>query len=260
VISSIEVLTEALKREIASRMAYRTDFFINAGMSLLTDLVMPAITLLIYQSGGSFPGWTLYEALLIQGIFSTARGIAFTVFFGIVWNVFSHVREGTFDLLLVKPRSALYLALINGIDSDNASRILSGIVMTAVALANLPPPGVMQWLQFTVLFLLSLSVLFSLTLLMSGTLFKWVGNSRVYEVFDSLVSFGLYPKTIFSRSFQTIISTIIPVAMIGFFPASALIGRPSGETLVAAVACVVLLSASLLFWHTMLRSYTSAGG
>ena len=49
---------------------------------------------------------------------------------------------------------------------------------------------------------------------MSGTLFKWVGNSRIYEIFNTITQFGLFPKTIYSRAFQNLLTYFIPVAML----------------------------------------------
>ena len=42
---------------------------------LLVEMGAPLITILIYRTGASFPGWNIYEALLVQGSFSTAKGL-----------------------------------------------------------------------------------------------------------------------------------------------------------------------------------------
>ena len=97
-------------------------------------------------------------------------------------------------------------------------------------------------------------------MLMAGSAFKWVGNSRIYEIFDSIVSFGSYPRSIFSRAFQTIISYIIPIAVIGFLPASALLGKRSEGLLATGMICLVFFLISAVFWKSMLKQYTSAGG
>ncbi|HHW22500.1 MAG TPA: hypothetical protein GXX26_06410 [Clostridiaceae bacterium] len=106
----------------------------------------------------------------------------------------------------------------------------------------------------------SLLVLFSFALLMAGSMFKWVGNSRIYEIFDSITAFGNYPRSIFSKAFQNLISYIIPIAIIGFFPASALLGKSIDGALAAMGICLVFFIFSMLFWRKMLSLYTSAGG
>jgi ABC-2 type transport system permease protein len=95
---------------------------------------------------------------------------------------------------------------------------------------------------------------------MAGSAFKWVGNGRIYEIFDSISAFGSYPRSIFSKAFQSIITYIIPVAFIGVLPASALLGKELEGMLPAMLVCLVFFAAGFIFWKTMLPSYTSAGG
>ncbi|MNP33510.1 hypothetical protein D3C76_1267520 [compost metagenome] len=143
---------------------------------------------------------------------------------------------------------------------DDFGRLISGGLLSWWALSNMNAPGAEQWVQFGVLFLLSLIVLFAFSLFMSGLLFKWVGSSRVYDIFDSVSMFGMYPGTIFSKTFQNLLTYVIPMTMIGFLPAAALLGRPVSGSWMAGGICILFLLAGLGFWHWMLKNYTSAGG
>lgn len=257
---TVRTFFSIMKTVIAARMSYRADFFISAIMVFVGEMIIPLITILIYQTGASFPGWSMAEVLLIQGVFMLAKGVAFPLFFGIVWNTLDRVREGTFDLLLLKPRSALYMTLVTGFNTDGLGRLVGGAVVFGAAFFYLPPPGIVEWLGFIILFAVSLSVLFSFALWMSGILFVWVGSSRVQEIFDAVTVFGMYPKTIYAKSFQQAITAFIPIAMIAFFPASALLGRSLAGAFISASVCMVFLGISLWFWHMMLSKYSSAGG
>lgn len=245
----------------ASRMAYRGDFFIGLFMMLAGDMLVPLVTLLIYRSGASFPGWAFHEAILIQAIFTLAKAVAFPFFFGIIWTTLDRVREGTYDLLLIKPRSPLFMSMINGFDVEDFGRLLSGGLLFGYALWVMPDkPNGLAWLQFGLLFGFALLMLFSFTLLLSGLLFKWVGSSRVYDIFDAVTMFGQYPGTLFSKSFLNLILYVLPVAMLGFLPASALLGRLDGSMWLSAAICVALSVVSWGYWRRMLSQYTSAGG
>ncbi|MFD0617465.1 ABC transporter permease [Paenibacillus sp. GCM10027629] len=249
-----------IKTKLAERMAYRTDFAISVLLMLLGDFMIPLVTLLVYRSGASFPGWTLQEALLIQAVFTLAKGVAFPFFFGIVSTTLYHVREGSFDVFLLKPRPILFLAMMNAFDLDDFGRLISGGVLFGLALSGVPVPSALHWIQFAVLFLCSLLVLFAFSLFLSGLLFKWVGSSRVYDMFDSMSMFGMYPGTIFSKLFQQLFTYVIPIAMIGFLPASALLGKGADGAWLSMGTSIIFCGAGLMFWHSMLRNYTSAGG
>lgn len=250
----------ALKNSFASRITYRADFFFNIVMIFISEMIIPFITVLIYKTGASFPGWSFEEVLLLQGIFLFSRGMANLLFFGLVWNTLNRVREGTYDILLIKPASTLFLSVATNFEPDSIGVIACGLLVSIYAFTKLTTPAIADILLFMLLLILSLIMLFAFALLMAGSVFKWVGNSRIYEIFDSIVSFGNFPRSIFSKGFQTIISYIIPIAVVGFLPASVLLGgRPEGIMLTGGV-CILFLLMSLGFWKIMLRNYTSAGG
>jgi ABC-2 type transport system permease protein len=258
--SNLTVYRIAFQNALAERMAYRADFLLSVGIILLFEAIVPLVTLLIYRSGASFPGWTMYEALLIQAIFLLVKGLAFPFFFGLLGNMFERVREGTFDLLLIKPRMVLFMAIVTGIDLESFGKLFGGVGLLLILQPHLPTSSLVQWIQFGLLLLLGMSVICSFALILSATLFQWVGNGRVWEIFDCVTMFGLYPRSIFSKSLQWLLTAIIPIAMIGFFPAAALLDKPHTGMLLSAGICLLFLILSVKFWYWMLRHYTSAGG
>ncbi len=252
----------AFRNSLADRAAYRGDFFLGFLVTVLFEMVTPLVTVLMYKtsSGTGFPGWSMPEALLIQAIFLVSRGIAFPFFFALVWTVHQLVREGNFELVLLKPRSALLVCMTKSINIQAFGRLLGGVVLLVWVLGQLPPPSALQYVVFAALLTLSLLVLFGFALLMAATLFVWVGNSRLAELAEALFLFGQYPSSIFSGGFQLIITLIVPVAMIAAFPAQALLGKDLPLLLPAVPVCFVFFTLSLLFWRHMIRRYAGAGG
>lgn len=122
--SSVRVIITALKTEISSCMAYRADFFISIFLVFAGELLLPVITLLIYRSGATYPGWTLHQVLLLQGVFLLSKGVVNVLLSGVVYNTLERVRNGTFDLLLIKPRGSLFMAIITGINLRSLGSLL----------------------------------------------------------------------------------------------------------------------------------------
>ncbi|WP_219833986.1 ABC transporter permease [Paenibacillus sp. R14(2021)] len=257
---SIAAFLSVMRTVVASRLAYRGDLYFSMLVTLLGETVLPLITLLIYRSGASFPGWSLSEVMLIQAVFMLAKGLAYPFFFGMVYNTLDRVQDGTFDVLLLKPRSALFMTLVTGFSIDGLGRLLGGLALFLIALTGVHVPGAAAWLGFIMLMVMSVCILFASALFMSGMLFHWVGSSRVYEIHDSITAFGRYPRTIYAKPLQWILTYVLPVAMIAFLPASTLLGRANAGLAGAIAFSVVFLAAGLLFWHGMLRKYSSAGG
>lgn len=250
------------KSAVANRVAYRGDFFISLAVMLLFEAITPLLTLLIYglTGGRGFPGWSVHEALLIQAVFLLSRGIAMPLFFGMVWTVHFHVRSGTFELVLLRPRSEILVCMTENIDIQSFGRLLGGLGFFFYVLSQLPAVTWSGWLNFLLLFAFSLMMLFSLALMMASTLFVWVGNSRLMELVNSLLEFSKYPGSIFSGVFQFITSVAFPVGMIALFPARALLGREQPFLFYSLLAVSALCAFSVFLWKFMVRKYTGAGG
>lgn len=258
--SALGVYLQGIKTALASRMAYRGDFIVSMFIMMIVEFAGPVITLIIYNNGASFPGWSQYEVLLLQGIFLLSRGISFPFFMGIVWNTISRVREGTFDLLLIRPRSILLMSVATAFDSEDLGKLIGGILIFRIALRHLPPQPLSHWFSFFALFLFSLILMFAFALFMAGLGIVWIGNYRIYDIFMSVMDLGMYPKSIFTKSFQSIVTYIIPVSILASYPASALLGDLDRNVLFALLASVLFLLAGLGFYFKMVGKYASAGG
>lgn len=182
--SALGVYLQGMKTALASRMAYRGDFIMSMFIMMIVEFAGPVITMIIYGNGASFPGWSQYEVLLLQGIFLLSRGISFPFFMGIVWNTIGRVKEGTLDLLLIKPRSILLMSVVTAFDSEDLGKLIGGILVFRYALKKLPPQPLSHWISFFLLFLFSLILMFALALFMAGLGIVWVGNYRIYDIFD----------------------------------------------------------------------------
>jgi len=259
-IKALRIQMLGIRLAFARRMAYRTDFFVSAAINMVGNMVIPWITYLIYHSGVALPGWSLYEVLLIQGVFMIAKGIAFSLFLGVLWDTTLSVREGTFDIVLLKPHPALNIIMANTFNCDYLGIFFGGIIISGFALSRLPPIMPAGYAGFFLLFIFSILVLLSFVLVMTAVVFKWVGNTRMNEIFSAMTLFGQYPSTIFPKTLANFLTWIIPISMIAFVPTSALLGKPADYILPSMLASVVFFLLSLMFWNRMIRKYTSAGG
>lgn len=249
-----------MKIAFLTSSAYRIDFFVGLLVILAEVMLSPLFVILIYGGGGAIGDYDIYQIFLIQGVYLTASGIGSVFFFNIVWATTFLVREGSLDIMMLKPHSLLSSLVATSYNKGGAANILGGLLLFIYALANLPAPDPSQWVRFGVLFAAALAVLFAMSVILAGLGIIWVGNSRLFDIYGSISRFASYPMTIFQKNLRRILTFIIPVALIGFLPASVLLGM-SEPYLYASLLCAVLfVAAALLFWRLMIRRYTSAGG
>lgn len=254
------IYRECIKVAFATATTYRMNFFLNSVIMLLGDILFPLITILIYGSGAGFEGWTIYEVLLIQSVFTMSMAIADMTFHGIMWATMFSVKEGTFEMVLLMPVDTMFLLMAKTFSLDGIGLLCGGITIFIVSLTQLTAPTLLMCLQFIALFVVGMMVMLGISLIMAATSFKWVGNSRIPEIFDSLKSFGKYPQSVFPKTVLIISSYVIPVAMIGFFPAAALLGRGGYVMFYAILPCVLFMTLGIVLYRWMVRMYQGVGG
>lgn len=249
-----------LKTVFAQAAAYRVNFLLSMLMTLISNILFPLVTIVIYGNGASFPEWSFWEVILIQAVYTVASGVSLTFFEGVTWATMGHIREGSFEVVLLKPLSPLLFLTATTVGIEGAGVVIGGMVMMLVALCNLGGIGIGQWLQFVLLFVTGAAVLSGLYLIMAAISFKWIGNSRIPEIFESVKTFGKYPLTIFPKGVQALVTFLIPVGMVGFFPASALLGRLEVKAFWSIIPCVLFVLFGIWIYERMVALYEGVGG
>jgi len=250
---------EFIKLKIASRMNYRADFIISIIAFFFIQLLTPLFVAAIYYTGGKFPGWGLYEALLITGTFSLVRGFSSMMFMGIMWNTINHVRQGKLDLLLVKPMGVISHLVMSSYDEEDLGQFLGGLAVVVFAVVKLGgfSGSILAYLGLIVF---GVIFFFGVSLLGSAAAIKYVNVWRAYEIIEIFTSFASYPKTVFSRGLVAILSTVLPLLILAYYPASVLLGVNT-DILLVPMACVLLfMTFSYYVWQKTLKGYTGAGG
>ena len=254
------IYLQYIKLSFASAASYRTNFFFTVLISFLSNMLLPLVTLLIYAAEAQIPGWSFHEALLIQSVFMLCTGLCAPFLSNMVWMTMSHIREGTFDTLMLKPCGTVFITIASAFDLENIGVALGGITMFVYSLANLPAPSLYNWVTFLFLFLTGILMTLGLVLIMAATTFKWVGNSRIFEIYDAVTAFGRYPGTIYGKALAVLTTYVLPIGVLGFFPASAILGRLTPQMLWACVPCVLFLLFGIYLFNKMTYLYQSAGG
>ncbi|MNH42055.1 hypothetical protein D3C79_1036730 [compost metagenome] len=75
-----------------------------------------------------------------------------------------------------------------------------------------------------------------------------------------MLNIGKYPLPIFPKAVQAMATMIIPVGMVGFLPASALLGRVQASDFAAVLPCLLFLAAGIWVYRHMIRLYEGVGG
>jgi len=257
---SFIIYKECIKISLSSAAAYRLDFILSMVISLVGNILFPLVTVLIYRSGAGFPGWDIYEVLLFQSVFIISGGLESITMGSVIWKTLNHIREGSFETVLLKPMDPLFFLILSAFDPGGFGQLLGGFMLFGISVSHTGIASFAAIFKFLMLFVAGFEVTTGISMIMAATSFKWVGNSRIPEIFDSIKTFGKYPVSIFPHAVKGIISFIVPVSMIGFFPASALLDRIDPLNMLAVIPCAIFMFFGIWIYHYMIRMYESVGG
>jgi ABC-2 type transport system permease protein len=244
---------------IKTALAYRANFLMMNIFDISVTVMGPLVTVLIYGSGASFPGWTFWEVMLMQMLFECAAALNAVFMESIVWATMGHVKEGSLETVLLKPMSPILYMISTNFSANSFGGLFSSFVLIIVAACSCKVE-LTQIPLCILIFVAGLAVTAAASLIVAAISFKWVANSRLGEIRTSLEIFGRYPVKIFPKGLQLAVTFIIPYAAMGCFPAEILLGRFNPVNTLAVVSAGLFLAFALWLYNHMVKLYEGAGG
>ncbi len=253
-----------LKMTMKGILQYRADFWMSLVSVVLlngANIVQLSVIAWRFQALG---GWEVGDLLVLYGMFMMSWSI-FSVFFRRLSKIEEEIESGTFDVYLLRPVSP-FLQLVGGdMNYVGLCDTLMGIALVAAGLAM---AGV-QWrmwhiLWFVVFVLSGGAIAVCIRFLISCVAFWTTKAGALNSIFTQVYLLTQkYPVTIFGRTFRVLVTGIVPVAFLNFYPASYLMGKPDAPPwlcMLSPVVALALAGISALVWRAGLRRYDSCGG
>jgi ABC-2 type transport system permease protein len=252
---------------VRSQFQYRTSFALDfVGVFLVTFLDFAAI-LVIFENVPQLGGWSVEEVALLYGLSGLA--FAFTdLAIGDLDLLTLQIREGTFDLVLIRPRGTLFQVVTSEFQIRRLGRIAQAAAILVYALAHLN----VDWTVGRVLIV-------PVTVVSSAVIFGAVWVAAICIVFWSIEGretantftyggqfFSQYPINVYAQWLRRLLAFVIPMAFVAYYPALYILDKPDPlsapgwlrfcSPFVAVGACVV----AGFVWRFAVRHYRSAGG
>lgn len=247
--------------QLKSQLEYRQSFVMLLVGQALMVLSTFAGVYFILQRFGAVGRYSAQEIYLVFSVawmsFAVAESLArgFDRFSAIISN-------GTYDRILLRPRSTILQVLGQTIDFTRLGRLAQATVILLWTLLSSP----LQWNFLRALtlgnMLLGGSLLFSaLFLLQAGVCFYTTEGIEVMNVFtDGGRTFGAYPMDVYGAGVLRFYTYVVPLALVQTYPLEYLTGRSSEVYLVFLPLLAALFFApAYLVWRLGNRRYASTG-
>jgi ABC-2 type transport system permease protein len=239
---------------------------LTLGQFLGTGIEIIAVWALFHRFG-EVQGWRIGEVALFYGLVNCMFAIADALGRGFDVLGTEFLRTGTFDRLLLRPRPLALQLMGHDVRLSRLGRLLQGLLVLVFATVQ---AGI-AWTPGTVaiaLFALAGGIaLFLGILVLQGTLSFWTVESL--EIANVLTYGGVqaaqYPLALYARWFRRVLTFIVPLACVAYYPALAILGKPdplgapAWVGMVSPLAGFAFLAAAFGAWRIGLRHYASTG-
>ena len=253
--------------QIRSQLQYRLSFvldFVGSGLISFIDFLA---VLVLFHNVPRLGAWSVGEVAFLYGLSSISFALT-DMLVGHLDQFPQKVRDGNFDILLVRPRSPLLQVIASDLQLRRLAKALQGAAVLVYALGRVD----VHWTAGRVgLLLLSIpcgTVIFASVWVIGACLAFWTTDGGE---FTNAFTYGgnflaQYPIDIYSAWLRRFLAYVVPLAFVCYFPALFILGKadPLGlprflEFSSPVVAAAAAFVASLV-WRFAVRHYRSAGG
>src|SRR5918996_1468774 len=252
--------------QVRSQLQYRVSFTLDALASFTNTFVDFLAVLVIFHNVPALDGWTLHEVAFLYG--STCLS------FALVDMVIGHldlfprmIREGTFDLVLVRPRGSLFQVVSADFSLRKIGRALQGVLVFAFALTGLDidwDPGRIAMLA---VMLVAGGAIFAAVWIAGATIAFWTVDGGE---FTNAFTYGgnfltQYPISIYGEWLRRFLAFVVPMAFVCYFPALYVLdkedplGFPRAFQFASPLVAVAAAVGAGVVWTLAVRRYRSVG-
>lgn len=249
----LKFLLAVWKTNLQSAMEYRVAFLTQAIGMMINNFMYFAIWIIFFQRFEDVRGWGISDMYVTYGVLASAFGFM-ALFFGNAFNLAEIINKGRLDYYLSLPRPVLLHTVSSRMISSGMGDFTYGFLSYAFS-------GTFTWdglLRFTFAVLLA-GIIFTAFFILLQSFAFWFGMiaNFVGLAFNAIITFGIYPITLFDNYAKLILFTLIPAALVGAIPAEFVTSFTWGSLAQLLVGAVVFLALAIALFNLGLKRYES---
>src|SRR6266496_4665811 len=207
----LKFLFAVWQANIQSIMEYRVAFLTQVIGMMLNNFIYFAIWIIFFDRFKNVRGWGIGDMYITYGVLASAFGLV-SLLFGNAFMLSDIINNGRLDYYLSLPRPVLLHTLASRTIASGMGDFTYGFLSFAIS-------GQFTWdgfLRFVLATLLAATVFASFLILVQSLAF-WMGviNNLTNLAVNAIVTFGIYPITLFDNYAKLILFTVIPAAFMG---------------------------------------------
>jgi ABC-2 type transport system permease protein len=267
VVEAVVLWRRLVGAQIRSQLQYRTSFVLDAVGAFVISFIDFLAVLVIFHNTQRLGVWSIREVAFLYAMSSISFALT-DLLVGHFDQFPQKIRDGNFDILLVRPRSTLFQVIGSDFQLRRVGKALQGALVLVYALGALTIPWDAGRVVMLVVMVPTAIVIFSSIWTIGACLAFWTTDGGE---FTNAFTYGgnflaQYPVDILGAWLRRFLAYVVPLAFVCYFPSLYLLDKPDPLGLprlvefsgpLVAAACVVVAAA---VWRFAVRHYRSAGG
>ena len=252
--AELTFLKSLISINLSSAMEYRAGFLSQIVGMFINNGIYTIFWVIFFRQFGSIRGYNVEEIFLLYAVVAVGHGLAFMFAGNTRQNMAYLVAQGRLDYYLVFPRNLLMHIMFSKMSVPGVGDVLFGLVVFALAGRFLP----VEIGLFLVVSVIT-AVIFVGYGVITGSLAFYMGNAQYVsmQASNSLVTFSMYPNSLFSGGSRLILYTILPAAFVGAVPVAVIQGHNGRLLFLLIGVTVVIWLVALAMFYYGLRRYES---
>lgn len=220
----------------------------------------------VVQEFGTINGWNYGQLAFLYGLSVLSHALSM-IFFVDGWFLGWWVIDGEFDRLLTRPMSVVYQFFFTNINVFGVTDLIPGIIVFLYGCKKIGFHWSFQSAIFVFVMLVGATFIRGGIYMILGSTSFWTKSAVDFgaftqEIFDKTT---MYPISMYPESFQFVLTYLIPIGWVSFYPVSGLLGIENGMVhsgagvwMTLLIGILTMLVAAFVF-KLGLRQYESAG-
>lgn len=258
---SVRLYLHYVSINVRSAMQYKTSFLLTAIGQFLVSFNVFLGVFFMFQRFSRVEGFTYSEVLLCFSIMLMEFSLAEMIARG--FDMFPNlVKSGSFDRVLVRPRSPILQVLGSQFELTRFGRMLQAVVMFVYGITHSGVSWTPAKVLTVILMLLGGTVLFSGIFLIYAAFcfFTLDGLEFMNILTDGAREFGKYPLSVYGKRMLQFATFVVPYALVQYYPLLYLLGRKTSPGYIfLPLLAILFLVPCYLFWRFGVRRYVSSG-
>jgi ABC-2 type transport system permease protein len=251
---------------VRATMSYRASFAMMTVSQFLVTFIDFAAVLVMFSNVSSLGGFDLAEIALLYGVSSFGLGTA-DLLAGNCERVGRKIRDGSFDVMLIRPVPAVVQVATNQFSLHRLGRMGQSALVTVWSIVALHLDWSVAKVAMLAVGVVCGVTIFTAVFVIGGAFQFWSLDSA--EVANAFTYGGnyltQYPLTIYPGQVVKAITFIVPIAFVNWYPVLYVLGRdvpgnlPDALRFGSPAVAVLMAATAWAAWTQGMRRYQSTG-